>query len=99
METESKVIFDNEQVLVPLHGKNIAYAERNPLTMRHFNGRLARKSLAFPKKAKPNPRGEEHKWSQQTPAMTTHLTKRAHSVGSFLFAVVLQQRLSGGLPN
>ena len=41
-----------EQTVRELLGENTAYAERNHLTMRHFNGRLVRKSLAFSKKVR-----------------------------------------------
>ena len=52
MEIEAKVVFGDEQAVRPLLGENTAYAERNHLTMRHFNGRLVRKSLAFSKKVR-----------------------------------------------
>jgi len=52
MEIEAKVVFGNEQAVRQLLGENTAYAERNHLTMRHFNGRLVRKSLAFSKKVR-----------------------------------------------
>ena len=51
MEIEAKVVFGAEQAVRQLLGENTAYAERNHLTMRHFNGRLVRKSLAFSKKS------------------------------------------------
>jgi hypothetical protein len=47
--TQLRVIFgDKEKVLKHL-GKSTAYIERTHLTMRLFNGRLARKTLAFSK--------------------------------------------------
>jgi hypothetical protein len=52
MEIEAKVVFGAEQAVRQLLGENTAYAERNHLTMRHFNGRLVRKSLAFSKKVR-----------------------------------------------
>jgi len=51
-QIEAKVVFGNEQAVRQLLGENTAYAERNHLTMRHFNGRLVRKSLAFSKKVR-----------------------------------------------
>jgi hypothetical protein len=42
MEIEVKVVFGAEQDVRQLLGENTAYAERNYLTMRHFNGRLVR---------------------------------------------------------
>ncbi len=52
MEIEAKVVFGAEQAVRQLLGENTAYAERKHLTMRHFNGRLVRKSLAFSKKVR-----------------------------------------------
>ena len=52
MEIEAKVVFGAEQAVRQLLGETTAYAERNHLTMRHFNGRLVRKSLAFSKKVR-----------------------------------------------
>ena len=52
MEIEAKVVFGNKQAVRQLLGENTADAERNHLTMRHFNGRLVRKSLAFSKKVR-----------------------------------------------
>jgi len=51
MEIEAKVVFGNEQAVRQLLGENTAYAERNHLTMRHFNGRLVRKIARFLKKS------------------------------------------------
>jgi hypothetical protein len=47
---EERVIFGDEESVVELLGKSTAYIERTHLTMRHFNARLTRKSLAFSKK-------------------------------------------------
>jgi hypothetical protein len=47
--TELRVIFGNEEEVLALLGKSTAYIERTHLTMRLFNGRLARKTLAFSK--------------------------------------------------
>ena len=38
-----------EEVVLQTLGKSTSYMERTHLTMRHFNGRLARKTLAFSK--------------------------------------------------
>ena len=51
MEIEAKVVFGAEQAVRQLLGENTAYAERNHLTMRHFNGRLVRKIARFLKKS------------------------------------------------
>ncbi len=48
--TELRVIYGDETEVLDLLGKSTAYVERTHLTMRHFNSRLARKSLAFSKK-------------------------------------------------
>lgn len=47
---EERVIFGEEETVRKLLGKSTAYIERTHLTMRHFNARLTRKSLAFSKK-------------------------------------------------
>lgn len=47
---EERVIFGDEESVLNLLGKSTAYIERTHLTMRHFNARLTRKSLAFSKK-------------------------------------------------
>jgi hypothetical protein len=47
--TELRVIFGDEEEVLALLGKSTAYIERTHLTMRLFNGRLARKTLAFSK--------------------------------------------------
>lgn len=50
LETKLRVIFGDEEHVVALLGGSTAYIERTHLTMRHFNARLTRKSLAFSKK-------------------------------------------------
>ncbi len=47
--TELRVIYGNQQEVLELLGISTAYIERTHLTMRHFNSRLTRKSLAFSK--------------------------------------------------
>jgi hypothetical protein len=47
--TELRVIFGDEEEVLELLGKITAYIERTHLTMRLFNGRLVRKTLAFSK--------------------------------------------------
>lgn len=47
--TELRVIFGDEEEVLALLGQSTAYIERTHLTMRLFNGRLARKTLAFSK--------------------------------------------------
>lgn len=47
--TKLRVIYGDEDEVVELLGKSIAYVERTHLTMRLFNGRLTRKTLAFSK--------------------------------------------------
>jgi len=44
-----RVIFGDEEEVLALLGKSTAYIERTHLTMRLFNGRLTRKTLAFSK--------------------------------------------------
>lgn len=44
-----RVIFGDVDEVLDLLGASTAYIERSHLTMRHFNGRLVRKSLAFSK--------------------------------------------------
>lgn len=44
-----RVIFGDEDEVLALLGASTAYIERTHLTMRHFNARLVRKSLAFSK--------------------------------------------------
>jgi hypothetical protein len=48
--TELRVIFGDEEEVLELLGKSTAYIERTHLTMRLFNGRLTRKTLAFSKR-------------------------------------------------
>ncbi len=47
---EHRVIFGDADAVLALLGGATAYIERTHLTMRHFNARLTRKSLAFSKK-------------------------------------------------
>ena len=47
--TELRVIYGDEEKVLELLGQSTAYIERTHLTMRHFNGRLTRKTLAFSK--------------------------------------------------
>lgn len=47
--TELRVIFGDPDEVLALLGRSTAYIERTHLTMRHFNSRLVRKSLAFSK--------------------------------------------------
>lgn len=47
--TELRVVFGDEEEVLELLGKSTAYIERTHLTMRLFNGRLTRKTLAFSK--------------------------------------------------
>jgi hypothetical protein len=47
--TELRVIYGDEEQVLELLGKSTAYIERTHLTMRLFNGRLTRKTLAFSK--------------------------------------------------
>jgi len=47
--TELRVIYGDEEEVLALLGKSTAYIERTHLTMRLFNGRLTRKTLAFSK--------------------------------------------------
>jgi hypothetical protein len=47
--TELRVIYGDEDKVLALLGQSTAYIERTHLTMRHFNGRLTRKTLAFSK--------------------------------------------------
>jgi hypothetical protein len=44
-----RVVFGDADAALKLLGRSTAYIERTHLTMRHFNGRLARKTLAFSK--------------------------------------------------
>lgn len=44
-----RVIYGDEEEVLALLGKSTAYIERTHLTMRLFNGRLTRKTLAFSK--------------------------------------------------
>lgn len=48
--TKLRVIYGNPEEVLPLLGKSTAYIERTHLTMRLFNGRLTRKTLAFSKR-------------------------------------------------
>ena len=47
--TELRVIYGDQTEVLALLGKSTAYIERTHLTMRHFNSRLARKTLAYSK--------------------------------------------------
>jgi hypothetical protein len=47
--TALRVIFGNKKEVLGLLGKSTAYIERTHLTMRLFNGRLTRRTLAFSK--------------------------------------------------
>lgn len=47
--TELRVIYGDEEEVLALLGKSTAYIERTHLTMRLFNGRLTRRTLAFSK--------------------------------------------------
>jgi hypothetical protein len=47
--TQLRVIFGDEKEVLELLGKSTAYIERTHLTMRLFNSRLTRKTLAFSK--------------------------------------------------
>lgn len=47
--TDIRVIYGNQKEVLELLGISTAYIERTHLTMRHFNSRLTRKSLAFSK--------------------------------------------------
>jgi hypothetical protein len=47
--TELRVIYGDEETVLQHLGKSTAYIERTHLTMRHFNSRLTRKTLAFSK--------------------------------------------------
>jgi len=49
VDVKLRVIFGNEKEVLALLGKSTAYIERTHLTMRLFNGRLTRKTLAFSK--------------------------------------------------
>lgn len=49
VSTELRVIYGDEEKVLALLGQSTAYIERTHLTMRHFNGRLTRKTLAFSK--------------------------------------------------
>jgi len=47
--TALRVIYGDEDEVLALLGQSTAYIERTHLTMRHFNGRLVRKTLGFSK--------------------------------------------------
>jgi hypothetical protein len=47
--TELRVIYGDEAEVLALLGQSTSYIERTHLTMRHFNGRLVRKTLGFSK--------------------------------------------------
>ena len=47
--TKLRVIYGDEAEVLALLGHSTAYIERTHLTMRHFNGRLGRKTLAYSK--------------------------------------------------
>jgi hypothetical protein len=47
--TELRVIYGDEETVLQHLGKGTAYIERTHLTIRYFNNRLTRKTLAFSK--------------------------------------------------
>ena len=47
--TRLRVNYGNQEEVLKLLGQSTAYVERTHLTMRHFNSRLVRKTLAFSK--------------------------------------------------
>jgi hypothetical protein len=47
--TRLRVIYGDQEEVLKLLGQSTAYVERTHLTMRHFNSRLVRKTLAFSK--------------------------------------------------
>ena len=47
--TTLRVIYGDEEQVLELLGQSTAYIERTHLTMRHFNSRLVRKTLAYSK--------------------------------------------------
>ena len=47
--TKLRVIYGDEEEVLELLGQSTAYIERTHLTMRHFNSRLGRKTLAYSK--------------------------------------------------
>lgn len=47
--TQLRVIYGDQEAVLALLGQSTSYVERTHLTMRHFNGRLGRKTLAFSK--------------------------------------------------
>jgi hypothetical protein len=49
LDTELKVVYGDPETVLSLFGKSTAYIERTHLTMRLFNGRLVRHTLAFSK--------------------------------------------------
>lgn len=49
LDTELRVIFGDPATVLDLFSKSTAYVERTHLTMRLFNGRLVRQTLAFSK--------------------------------------------------
>ncbi|MFI3122567.1 MAG: hypothetical protein QX194_01355, partial [Methylococcales bacterium] len=49
LETELEVIYGDPETVLDLFGKSTAYIERTLLTIRLFNGRLIRQTLAFSK--------------------------------------------------
>jgi hypothetical protein len=49
LDTELKVVYGDPKTVLDLFGKSTAYIERTHLTMRLFNGRLVRQTLAFSK--------------------------------------------------
>jgi hypothetical protein len=51
--TDIRVFYGDEEEVRALFGESTAYIERTHLTMRHFNSRLTRKSLAFSKELEP----------------------------------------------
>ena len=47
--TQLRLIYGDKKTVLEVLGKSTAYIERTHLTMRHFNSRLTRKTLAFSK--------------------------------------------------
>jgi hypothetical protein len=48
-EVELRVVYGDPAAVLAFLGKSTAYVERTHLTMRHFNSRLGRKTIAFSK--------------------------------------------------
>jgi len=47
--TRLRVLYGEPHAVLALFGRSTGYVERTHLTMRHFNSRLSRKTLAFSK--------------------------------------------------